>query len=346
MPPGFVDLDAGVVKADMCTSCGACETSCPLDLIIVNGESTNPCLEECVECGVCTANCPRYDYGDAPALKPPSDGSDIGRIIEAHSSRATDPRIRERAQKGGAVTGILKHLLESGEVDSVITVFDTGDWSAEARVATTFDEVLESAGSKYTVDGTVGCVPEAAELGRAAVVTLPCQAQALATSMDTLRKRMADSIGPTITVFCMEAFDEEKLGEFVEEQFGIPLDEVEKMDIANAQFIVEANGETHEIPVERCRWIVKKHCRSCYDFSGKHADISVGNVGSSDGYSTVLVRSATGERAFEGAVASQELDSEPLGEKGLSLVKRLSRFKVNMNTETHPPGTLRDLWGR
>ena len=42
-------------------------------------------------------------------------------------------------------------------------------------------------------------------------------------------------------------------------------------------------------------------CAYCNDFAGRIADVSVGSVGSGDGYSTVIVRSDTGKRLLENA---------------------------------------------
>ncbi len=44
---------------------------------------------------------------------------------------------------------------------------------------------------------------------------------------------------------------------------------------------------------------VEKGCVYCDDFTAKLADISVGSVGSEDGYSTVIVRSEKGKKLLE-----------------------------------------------
>jgi coenzyme F420 hydrogenase subunit beta len=42
-----------------------------------------------------------------------------------------------------------------------------------------------------------------------------------------------------------------------------------------------------------------KGCDECADFLGHAADLSIGSVGSDEGYSSVLVRTPTGRVAFE-----------------------------------------------
>jgi coenzyme F420 hydrogenase subunit beta len=54
-----------------------------------------------------------------------------------------------------------------------------------------------------------------------------------------------------------------------------------------------------------------KGCDECADFLGRAADISVGSVGSEDGWSSVLVRTRAGREAFErvrGRLELRDLD--------------------------------------
>ena len=45
-------------------------------------------------------------------------------------------------------------------------------------------------------------------------------------------------------------------------------------------------------------------CGPCFDFASELADISVGSVGSSDGWSTVLTRTDAGEKLYSSALAA------------------------------------------
>jgi coenzyme F420 hydrogenase subunit beta len=42
-------------------------------------------------------------------------------------------------------------------------------------------------------------------------------------------------------------------------------------------------------------------CLACSDFANEFADISCGGLGSPDGYTTVIVRTAAGEKLYNGA---------------------------------------------
>lgn len=336
---GFEDLGAAVVDQGLCTACGACKISCPLDLLSVNERCRISDGTACIDCGICLENCHRFRFGEPLAgSRLTGEESDAGRVVEAYYARATDDRIGEVSQDGGAVSALLKSLIESGDVNAAVTVFEAPDepWRAEARTITTFEEVLESAGSKYTVDGTLKRLPDAAELGRTAIVTLPCQAQGLAETRERrLRKGLKASIGPVITIFCMEAFDYAQLERFVREEHGLSLDDVEKMDIANGKFVVtDTGGEAREVPVKECDPIVRSACKVCHDLAGEYGDVSVGNIGSPDGYSTVLTRTPLGEEVYGDAVERGELEGDLLENTnpGFGLVEKLTRYKAKKNS--------------
>jgi coenzyme F420 hydrogenase subunit beta len=54
-----------------------------------------------------------------------------------------------------------------------------------------------------------------------------------------------------------------------------------------------------EEPIRDFHGAALKGCDECADFMGHAADISVGSVGSEDGYSSVLLRSEEGLAAFD-----------------------------------------------
>lgn len=336
---GFEDLKTAVVDQDLCTACGACEATCPLDLLHVNEKSRISDMDACVDCGICLENCHRFRFDEAKAVsRLTGDDTDAGKVIETYHAHATDDQIQEVCQDGGVVSALLKSLLESGDVDAAITVFEDDDrpWMAEARTITTFDEVLESAGSKYTVDGTLKRIPDATDLGRTAIVTLPCQAQSLALSRaGRIKKGMERKLGPVITIFCMEAFDYDLLANFIDERFGLTLDQVAKMDIANGKFIVtDTEGEKHSVPVKECDDIVRPSCTVCHDLTGEYSDISVGNIGSPGGSSTIITRTPLGEKIYHDAVERGELEGDLLenAKPGFFLVEKLTRYKTKKNS--------------
>ena len=119
-----------VVDAGLCTFCGACAAVCPNDRIEFKADG--PALKE--ECprngeGACKDVCQRvvtFASKIGPNIfgfkaKPPSL---LGQYETIVAARATDPKILEVGQDGGAVTALLSYCMEKDLSDGVIA---TGD---------------------------------------------------------------------------------------------------------------------------------------------------------------------------------------------------------------------------
>jgi coenzyme F420 hydrogenase subunit beta len=111
-----------------------------------------------------------------------------------------------------------------------------------------------------------------------------------------------DAVLLTVALLCTKSFNYEKLmvGE-LQRQRGIPLEQVGKVDVIHGKLLVEdLDGNTLvSEPVRDFHGAALKGCDECADFLGRAADISVGSVGSEDGWSSVLVRTEVGLRAVE-----------------------------------------------
>ena len=49
------------IDREICTSCGTCEDSCPLDVIYADASTNDPVIQypdECWHCGSCRQDCP------------------------------------------------------------------------------------------------------------------------------------------------------------------------------------------------------------------------------------------------------------------------------------------------
>jgi coenzyme F420 hydrogenase subunit beta len=102
-----------------------------------------------------------------------------------------------------------------------------------------------------------------------------------------------------IGLFCFEEFNYWKLKEETKRLLNVDLDRAEKTQIRKGKFIVSVDGKESSVAVKELNSAVENGCLRCPDFAANYADISVGSVGSSDGYSTVIVRSDVGEKLME-----------------------------------------------
>src|SRR6185437_14729119 len=111
-----------------------------------------------------------------------------------------------------------------------------------------------------------------------------------------------DAVTLTIALLCTKSFNYEQLmlGE-IQARRGIPLSDVGKIDIIHGKlFLFDHEGELLlEEPIRDFHGAMLKGCDECSDFFGHSADISIGSVGSQNGYSSVLIRSEAGMIAFD-----------------------------------------------
>jgi coenzyme F420 hydrogenase subunit beta len=110
-----------------------------------------------------------------------------------------------------------------------------------------------------------------------------------------------EAVTLTIALLCTKSFNYEQLMlREIEAKRGIPLSSIGKIDIVHGKlFLFDYAGELLlDEPIRDFHGAMLKGCDECSDFLGHSADISVGSVGSQNGYSSVLIRSELGMAAF------------------------------------------------
>jgi coenzyme F420 hydrogenase subunit beta len=357
----FWDLEQAVVDADRCVQCGVCVAACPTDSIGIGEDDLPKLVKMCTGCSLCWDFCPRgglqYEatWKLGSARQNGSNGSGvehdfkitgngearsvegIGRVHESYTARV-DPTI-EGAQDGGVVSALLISLLEAGEIDGALVARESEDepWKGEAFLARTPDEVRENAGSFYNQTLALAHTDfggyELPPNPRIAVVGTPCEIEGIKAMQArpwTWGSSRVEAITLTIALLCTKSFNYEKLMlEEVRDKRGVDLEEVGRVDVIRGKLIVEdKEGETiFEEPIRDFHNAALKGCDECADFMGHAADISVGSVGSADGYSSVLIRSEEGLDAWSyvrGKLLTRSLDKPQALDKLDALDKRVA----------------------
>ncbi|XRP96207.1 Coenzyme F420 hydrogenase/dehydrogenase, beta subunit C-terminal domain [Methanocaldococcus sp. 16A] len=198
-------------------------------------------------------------------------------------------KLNIEAQDGGFTTTFLGYCLESGLLDAVVVVRDK-NWKPLAYLATNTVELLESPKSKYSISPNNKLLEYATEnYDKVGLVGLPCHI------LGGLQFDLALKVG----LFCTKNFHYETIKNIIKERFGLDMDEVVKMNITKGKFVVETLKSTdlvhservvYEIPIKEIEKFCNLGCRVCTDFSAKYADVSVGSVGSEDGWNTIIIR--------------------------------------------------------
>lgn len=332
---GFPRLMNEVIKAGKCALCGACEAICPNRVIKIAGNK--PMLKgACLLCDICYVFCPMVDgaakESEYKLLNPRRRDEQLGCYIDIYLARSKLNEVLEVAQDGGVVTTMLLYLLGNETIDGAVVTTVDEEWNPKPTVATTKEQVLEGAGTSYAVSPNLKALHEAVverRMKRLAVVGTPCQINAARKLQ--LSPSVSGLGGPiylTIGLFCTESFDYETLRQYLE-QNKINVKDVRKFDIKRGRFLAISKGgwELINVPIKGMKSMARGSCRYCGDYTAEYADVSVGSVGSPDGWSTVIIRSGRALKIFEALLKEGYLEASPAEAPGIDTVRRLSRKK-------------------
>jgi coenzyme F420 hydrogenase subunit beta len=316
----FMELDEAVIGADRCIQCGTCVAACPSDSIGIGEDGLPELVKMCTGCSLCWDFCPRGGMRYERQWKITGGEDNVtgaGDPITEFSARVgTD--WREGSQDGGAVTAFLVALMEEGEIDGALiaTESDEDPWKAEGFMATSPEEVIANTGTIYNQTMALGHLDFSQWEGQfdrpwedvsLALVGTPCEIEGIRALQDFEWEYGAQEAGVraieyTIALMCTKNFNYEQLiGEKLREERGIDIENVGKMDVLHGKLMVDdRDGERIlEEDIENFHDAALKGCDECADFTGFCADLTVGSVGSSDEYSSVIVRTEQGLKAWE-----------------------------------------------
>jgi coenzyme F420 hydrogenase subunit beta len=337
---GFEEsLATCVVKPGKCLGCGACVIVCPFkSLEYANGNPT--LIMGCKACGICVAVCPQYEVSLAELEKfvfdrERSAEEESGVCRKFILAQATDSKIRAISQDGGVVTALLSFALEKGLIDGAIVsgVDKERPFLPVPKLATTLEEILASAGTKYSYSPNILALTEAVKQKKnIAFVGTPCQIRAV-RRMHVAGLRYASPVKFLIGLMCSECFLYEGLmGKHVREALGIDLGSIRKMNIKGKMLITTESG-VQTISLAEAKQYARANCGFCNDFSSELADISAGGLGL-DGWTFTIVRTEKGEQLFaraekEGSIKTRNATEEA---NALNLLSKLSRKKRQNST--------------
>lgn len=329
-------LETNIVAHGKCLGCRACVVVCPFNCLEYT-EGKPSLVKECKDCGICAQICPQYDWS-----WPKMENSVFGRERRSDEefgvyrrlvvARATDDRLLEACQDGGVVTTLLTFAFENGIIDSAVVSGITKEKPLYPipKLATTSDEILEYAGTRYSYSPSILSLVEAVEQKKTSIafVGTPCQIRAVRKMQLLGLKRFTKSLKFLIGLMCSECFT---YSGFIEKHIhgdlGLNLNDIEKINI-KGKILVKTKSGVKTIPLAEAKKYARKSCKSCDDFSSELADISTGGLGL-DGWTFTIIRTGKGEELCSKAEKAGFLDVKPVDEGvyALNLLRKLSKKK-------------------
>ena len=104
-------------------------------------------------------------------------------------------------------------------------------------------------------------------------------------------------------------------GQDVSDLLGVKLGDIAKLNIKDDVILTTADGQVHHVPFEAVDEIARPACMACPDFANDFADISVGGLGSPDGYTTTVIRTSLGMKLYNGAKQDRMIKELRFGSK-------------------------------
>jgi len=329
----WAELFDEVVTSGLCTGCAACVVACPHDVLGYTHETggyrpfhledelgPSDCTHGQKGCTSCTRACPRFRLWETDADqflfgrdREPAEVAGVSSDVVL--ARATDPRVHAAGQDGGLVSAILIWALENGMVDAaLVSGTDPADtWKAAPAVATTAEQVLATAGSRYTYSANTLAYADAVAGGaeKLALVGMSCQTSAVpvmkARKIGKVGRRFELNIG----LLCSKSFDDAIFEELFEAKYGLAREDIQKTNIKGVFQIWMRDGSYHEVPLKECHAWTRPGCNLCPDFAAEHADISTGGIGAFNDWTLTIVRTERGREVMAGMLAAGLIETRP-----------------------------------
>ncbi len=343
------ELYEEVITTGLCTGCAGCVISCPHDVIGYDHEmggykpfhleeelGVGDCTHGIKGCTSCTRACPRFRAWEESANdhlfgRDREPGEMYGITKDILLCRASDDFVHKVGQDGGFVSALLIWAMEEGYIDCALTSFLEGDgstWKAKPGLARNRDEILASAGSRYTYSANTLALDQALEEGfsKLALVGMSCQSSVPPIMWDRKIGKISKPFVFNIGLLCSKTFDDSIFPELFEAKYGLKKQDMVKMNIKGVFQIWMKDGSYHGIDLKECHAWTREGCKSCPDFAAEHADISTGGIGEDNDWTLTIVRTDLGREIIDrmirsGAVIARPADTD---EKAMKLLRTLS----------------------
>jgi coenzyme F420 hydrogenase subunit beta len=335
-----------VERGALCAGCGACAALAPGK---VEMRETPPGFLRPVQLAPLVASeeaaigrvCP--GLGQRVVAAGRQDDPLWGPWLEMQRGHASDKEIRVAASSGGALSALLLHLIESGQVDAVIQTAASPALVIGNATVISLDraDVLAAAGSRYAPSAPLADLPSHLASGRRfAFVGKPCDVAAL-RAMSRDDAKIAAAIPVMLSFFCA-GVPSHTGGQRVLQRMGAPFEETLAFryrgngwpGFATASL---ADGSTRQMSYHDS-WgkVLSRHiqhrCKICADGTGVDADIVCADAWESDeagyplfeeqdGSSLIVSRTALGQSILAGAVAAGKLQTAAFDVKTLAAIQ-------------------------
>lgn len=226
----------------------------------------------------------------------------LGEYKNIYLARAKDESIRKRRiGSGGAITALLLYMIENNIVDAIVTARKTKGVTGEIVVAHSRNELLEAAGTKWSVLPFTLKLKEALSdesIKKVAMVGLPCQAQFLwqMKLFPVLETDFSSKIHFIVSLFCIGTFATEAFLSNLHRLYGINPDRVHGIHIIGDMLVIKYNNNEKKVMLSEAIPYMQLGCLVCPDYTGIFSDLSAGISEQFPGFTVLVSRNDKSEK--------------------------------------------------
>lgn len=253
-----------------------------------------------------------------------------GTYQNIYIGNANDEDVRLRSASGGIISAILIWLLKKKKIDGavVLRMSETQPWMNEPFIATTKEEILSAAQSKYTISSVNEILPEVEKFqGKLAYVGLPGQVQSIRKleeindpSVKNIKYIFGPFYGNTLHFSSVQSF----LRSYEEKDYT----QIKKLYFRYGEWpgnmrVELKSGRIIELPKFHANYLIPFHILKnsllCTDLSNEFTDISGGDAWApvyeerGKGFSMVISRSEKGQEIIDKMLKDGSLSLSPIG---------------------------------
>jgi coenzyme F420 hydrogenase subunit beta len=359
-PKKLVNTIEYVVKENLCTGCGTCDSFCSSKAIAMY---LSPELgiylpridsSKCSGCQICSKVCPGaiVDFKGLSKKVTPQQNVQpksilIGNYINCYSGYSNNYSIRFDSSSGGIVTQLLIFALENKLIDGALVTRIRKDrpLEPESFIARTPEEIIEASKSKYCpVSANVALKEIMEQDGRYAVVGLPCHIHGLRKAQG-IYKKLSERVVLSIGIMCSHT------DSFFSIMHVLNRYEIDLKDVSHISYrgkgwpgilkIEQKSGKITEIPyddwirVHEYCFFTPDRCLVCCDHAAELADIACGDAWLSEfskdriGTSLIISRNAVSEKILQAAISAGVLHLNIINAGKIVKSQGNVRFKKN-----------------